>query len=64
MQLALRTAAGVPVGALDEADPDLDGLIVRRGDRVVLTVAGRLLANEVAMRLQSRRAEALALDPR
>ena len=53
LQLTLRTRDGVPVGALDEADPDLAGLIERRGDRLVLTVAGRLLANEVAMRLRS-----------
>jgi oxygen-independent coproporphyrinogen-3 oxidase len=53
LQLALRTRDGVPRGALDEADPDLEGLIERRGDRLVLTVGGRLLANEVAMRLRS-----------
>ena len=53
LQLALRTRDGVPAGALDESDPDLDRLIRRRGDRVVLTVEGRLLANEVAMRLQT-----------
>jgi coproporphyrinogen III oxidase-like Fe-S oxidoreductase len=52
LQLSLRTRDGVPVGALDETDPDLAGLVERRGDRVVLTVAGRLLANEVAMRLR------------
>jgi putative oxygen-independent coproporphyrinogen III oxidase len=50
LQLALRTAAGVPVGALD-IEP-LDGLVRAEGDRVVLTVAGRLLANEVALRLR------------
>jgi oxygen-independent coproporphyrinogen-3 oxidase len=53
LQLSLRTRDGVPAGSLDEADPDLAGLIERRGDRLVLTVAGRLLANEVAMRLRS-----------
>jgi putative oxygen-independent coproporphyrinogen III oxidase len=53
LQLSLRTRDGVPVGALDEADPDLDGLTERHGDRVVLTLRGRLLANEVAMRLRS-----------
>ncbi|MEY2469891.1 MAG: hypothetical protein QOF21_2589 [Actinomycetota bacterium] len=53
LQLALRTDAGVPGDALDDADPDLAGLIERRDDRLVLTVAGRLLANEVAMRLQT-----------
>jgi oxygen-independent coproporphyrinogen-3 oxidase len=54
LQLLVRTRDGVPVGALDETDPDLAGLVERRGDRLVLTVAGRLLTNEVAMRLQSR----------
>jgi oxygen-independent coproporphyrinogen-3 oxidase len=53
LQLALRTRDGVPVGALDEGDPDLEGLVERRDDRLVLTVNGRLLANEVAMRLRS-----------
>lgn len=52
LQLAIRTrdgvpAAEVPVDLLD----DLEGLVVRRGERVVLTPAGRLLANEVAVRL-------------
>jgi putative oxygen-independent coproporphyrinogen III oxidase len=51
LQLALRTRHGVPAAALD---PDgLDGLVQRRGhDRLVLTPHGRLLANEVAMRLR------------
>jgi putative oxygen-independent coproporphyrinogen III oxidase len=50
LQLALRTADGVPAGALD---PDeLPGLVEDRGDRLTLTVAGRLLANEVALRLR------------
>jgi oxygen-independent coproporphyrinogen-3 oxidase len=53
LQLAIRTrdgvpAADVPAGFLDE----LDGLVVRAGDRVVLTTEGRLLANEVAIRLE------------
>ena len=48
LQLALRTRAGVPVAALDG---ELDGLVEQLGDRAVLTVQGRLLANEVAMRL-------------
>jgi len=54
LQLLLRTRDGVPIDALDETDPDLDGLVERRGERLVLTVTGRLLTNEVAMRLQSR----------
>jgi oxygen-independent coproporphyrinogen-3 oxidase len=54
LQLALRTRDGVPVDAVDDADPDLAGLVERRNDRFVLTLAGRLLANEVALRLRSR----------
>ena len=49
LELSLRTREGVPVGTLDEAS--LEGLVVRRGDRVVLTQRGRLLANEVSLRL-------------
>jgi coproporphyrinogen III oxidase-like Fe-S oxidoreductase len=48
LQLALRTRDGVPTGALPE---ELEDLVERKGDRVVLTVRGRLLANEVALRL-------------
>ncbi len=51
LALALRTARGVPAAALPD-DPDLDGLVDRRGDRAVLTVRGRLLANEVTVRLR------------
>jgi len=50
LQLALRTREGVPAGALDAHD--LDGLVERRGERLVLTLRGRLLANEVSLRLQ------------
>ena len=53
LQLALRTRHGVPAAALDvEA---LDGLVEPAPDddgRVRLTVRGRLLANEVALRLR------------
>jgi putative oxygen-independent coproporphyrinogen III oxidase len=52
LQLALRTNDGVPVDALPVDDIDLCGLIELRGDRAVLTVHGRLLANEVAVRLR------------
>jgi len=52
LQLALRTAEGVPVESLPVDDPDLDGLIRVAGGRARLTVAGRLLANEVAVRLR------------
>lgn len=53
LQLALRTRSGVPADAFDPADlADLDGLVERRADRLVLTAAGRLLGNEVAVRLR------------
>ncbi|MGH9213461.1 MAG: radical SAM family heme chaperone HemW [Acidimicrobiales bacterium] len=50
LQLAVRTRAGVPVAALPL--DELEGLVAVDGDRVVLTVQGRLLANEVALRLR------------
>lgn len=58
LQLALRTRAGVPHGVLPVED--LPGLVERVSvegadpaeDRLVLTVQGRLLANEVALRLR------------
>ena len=49
LQLALRMRDGVPVDALD--GEELDGLVDRIGDRWVLTRAGRLLANEISLRL-------------
>jgi oxygen-independent coproporphyrinogen-3 oxidase len=54
LQLAVRTSDGVPVDALERAvsTGEIDGLVERVGDRFVLTVAGRLLANEVALRLE------------
>ena len=51
LALALRTSVGVPASVVPD-DPDLDGLVERRGDRAVLTVRGRLLANEVTVRLR------------
>jgi putative oxygen-independent coproporphyrinogen III oxidase len=52
LQLSLRTRLGVPAASLDaDAQP---GLVVPHPghpDRLVLTVEGRLLANEVALRL-------------
>ena len=45
LALALRTSVGVPASVVPD-DPDLDGLLERHGDRAVLTVRGRLLANE------------------
>jgi oxygen-independent coproporphyrinogen-3 oxidase len=50
LQLSLRTRDGVPIGALD-GDGPLEGLVEGDGDRWRLTLPGRLLANEVALRL-------------
>jgi len=51
LQLALRTRDGVPTDALEPED--LTGLIEPApGERVRLTRAGRLLANEVSLRLR------------
>jgi oxygen-independent coproporphyrinogen-3 oxidase len=53
LQLALRMRGGVPEDSLaaDDLD-DLGGLVERSGGRIRLTRAGRLLANEVAIRLR------------
>jgi len=53
LELALRTRDGVPADALDGDDPALAGLVERRGDAWVLTLRGRMLANEVALRLRA-----------
>ena len=54
LQLQLRTRDGVPVGAFDAADiEEMSELVRCVGDRVVLTRAGRLLANEVSLRLRT-----------
>jgi oxygen-independent coproporphyrinogen-3 oxidase len=51
LQLAVRTRDGVPAGALPVEE--LGDLVTVAGDdRAVLTVRGRLLANEVALRLR------------
>jgi putative oxygen-independent coproporphyrinogen III oxidase len=50
LQLALRTRTGVPASALPV--DELPGLVDLRAGRAVLTPEGRLLANEVAVRLQ------------
>ncbi len=50
LQLALRMNDGVPVSALDI--DGLDGLVVSDGERVRLTRNGRLMANEVSLRLR------------
>jgi oxygen-independent coproporphyrinogen-3 oxidase len=53
LQLSLRTRSGVPAGSLSDEDlVELDGLIAREGDRLVLTASGRLVANEVSVRLR------------
>ena len=49
--LSLRTAEGVPVDCLPD-DPEVRGLVSRHGERAVLTVRGRLLADAVARRLR------------
>lgn len=51
LQLEIRTRIGVPLSALPDRD-ELDGLVEVLGERVVLTRAGRLLANEVSLRLR------------
>jgi oxygen-independent coproporphyrinogen-3 oxidase len=54
LQLQLRTRDGVPANALAHGDvEELSELVQPRGDRLVLTRAGRLLANEVSLRLRA-----------
>ena len=50
LSLALRTDAGVPAEHLPVTE-DLVGLVETKGARSVLTLRGRLLANEVSTRL-------------
>jgi putative oxygen-independent coproporphyrinogen III oxidase len=53
LRLSLRTNAGVPAEALSDTDRDLlESLLEESDGRVRLTVDGRLLANEVAVRLR------------
>jgi putative oxygen-independent coproporphyrinogen III oxidase len=52
LSLSLRTPHGVPSANLSRAD-ELAGLIEEREGRAVLTVRGRLLANEVTTRISS-----------
>ena len=52
LTLSLRTRRGVPWDCLEHSG-DLDGLVERVGERAVLTVRGRLLANEVCARIRS-----------
>lgn len=54
LQLQLRTRDGVPIAALAPEDvEEMSELVQVRGDRLVLTRAGRLLANEVSLRLRA-----------
>lgn len=53
VQLLIRTREGVPISAFSPEDRSmLEGLIELREDRYVLTRAGRLMANEVSIRLR------------
>ncbi len=56
LQLALRMREGIPVGSIDlDGLDDLDGLegiVIVQDGRATLTRRGRLLANEVSMRLR------------
>jgi oxygen-independent coproporphyrinogen-3 oxidase len=49
-ELLLRMPDGVPLDALD--GDDLPGLVERHDDRWVLTRSGRLMANEISLRLR------------
>ena len=51
LELQLRMRDGVPVDVLD--GDELPGLVERRGDRWVLTRQGRLMANEISLRLKT-----------
>ncbi len=52
LSLALRTRRGVPWECLERPE-ELEGLVVDQDGRAVLTVRGRLLANEVSTRIRS-----------
>ena len=53
LQLALRTSGGVPVDSLGQQDrEELGPLVIERNGRLHLSLEGRLLANEVAVRLR------------
>jgi len=52
LELSLRTTRGVPHDALDV--DELEGIVEVHGDRIVLTRQGRLLANDVSLRLKPR----------
>ena len=50
LELQLRMRDGVPLDVLD--GDALPGMVERRGDRWILTRAGRLMANEISTRLR------------
>ncbi len=52
LSLSLRTPRGVPWESLERPE-ELGDLVVRHGSRAVLSVRGRLLANEVSARIGS-----------
>jgi coproporphyrinogen III oxidase-like Fe-S oxidoreductase len=53
LQLLIRMREGVPSSAFSETDlEELAPFLERRGATVTLTRAGRLMANEVSMRLK------------
>ena len=52
LELSIRTRRGVEAGALPD-DGAMADLVERRASRAVLTLRGRLLANEVACRLRA-----------
>jgi len=53
LQLLLRIKEGVPAHAFGPDDLEfMKGMLEPRGDRLVLTRAGRLMANEVSIRLR------------
>ena len=53
LQLAIRTREGIDAAEVPESLlEELDGLVEKRSERVVLTERGKLLANEVAIRLR------------
>ncbi|MHB1973091.1 MAG: radical SAM family heme chaperone HemW [Acidimicrobiales bacterium] len=60
LELALRTRGGVPADALPTLE-ELEDLVERTGDRVVLSRRGRLLANEVLVQLRVPRATSPSL---
>jgi len=56
LELSLRTSAGVPLEALEVGG--IEHLVSLEDGRAVLNVAGRMLADEVALRLHGRPREA------